>query len=208
MKFSSSIYLSVLAALFSVSLCAPISGNPTKAPLRLDFTLLKSNETGNITNNIENNLTSQAFSKHIVNKNAVDSKGILDFPMENSNCYYYTEVEIGTPPQKIGLRVDINSGDIIVPGRGTDSYQGTFLSSLSSTYNHSGRSYTQTFGDQTYFKGNFSYDNINIGGSKIENVGFLLANDQTRGYRKLGLGFEEGEGFLEGKPLIQTFRLR
>lgn len=179
MQFASSVYLSILAALSSVSLAAPVS-TPAEAPLKMDFSVVR-----------HNNATKVLSSSSVV-RNAVNG-GYLNMALQNQYTQYIAEFEIGTPGQKIRLDVDTGSSDLWVPGNGTQSVYGTYNKGKSTSYQKIKDGFAIGYGDKSYAIGEYGYDDMSVGGVNLKHVEFAVATNQTAGRGLVGIGFEQNE---------------
>ncbi|KAJ5091669.1 aspartic protease [Penicillium alfredii] len=112
----------------------------------------------------------------------------------------FTEIEIGTPPQKFKVILDTNSANLWV-GSSKCSSVGCFLhskydSSASSTYKKNGTEFSMKRFSGGTTSGFVSQDNFKIGDLKIEKQDFAEVTEPDRSYTfrgydgVLGLGFD------------------
>ncbi|KAJ7119368.1 aspartic peptidase domain-containing protein [Mycena crocata] len=130
-----------------------------------------------------------------------------------SDQYYYTVVDIGTPPQSFNMIVDTGSGDMIVASASCASCQGAgtlYDYSLSSTaFNNTSRGFkTITYG-QGSVNGSVFEDTISLGPYYEFSVDFLQITEVSQGLIPspvsgiLGLAFH-GVAQVAGIPLWES----
>ncbi|EDO17145.1 hypothetical protein Kpol_1072p15 [Vanderwaltozyma polyspora DSM 70294] len=114
-----------------------------------------------------------------------------DVPLDNYlNAQYYTDVSIGTPPQKFKVILDTGSSNLWVPSVGCSSLacylHSKYDHSLSSTYRSNGSDFVIQYGSGS-LKGYISQDTLTIGDLIIPQQDFAEATAEP------GLAFAFGK---------------
>ncbi|GMM34396.1 aspartyl protease [Saccharomycopsis crataegensis] len=183
MQLSSSILFTVLASLASAY---PVQ----RTPLKLDFNVTRT-VTGDIKppSPIEEPNVPGILVKH---RTTNSSRSAL-MRIENDYSLYVAEFGLGTPAQTFKIQIDTGSSDFFVPAVNSSSQYGTFDPSKSSTYNQTSKDFEIMYGDRTYAKGKWAYDDLTFGNVELKNIFFSAATNQTTGEGVCGIGFPTNE---------------
>ncbi|KAF9879616.1 aspartic endopeptidase [Colletotrichum karsti] len=129
---------------------------------------------------------------------------------------YYSEVEVGTPGQKMLLHLDTGSSDTWILHKQADLCNSqrlqrtystgctrTFDADESSTYKVVSRnSFDITYLDGKNIKGDYISDTISVNGKKVSNQQLGLAIHTVKGSGLLGLGFSTGLSTRRSYPTV------
>lgn len=183
--------LASLASLTPYSVAAPAKTEKfqvNSAPFKLDFNVLRLNSSA-----------LSGFHKHKPNwsnrktSSSVHNDGGLNLVLQNEYALYLTDLEVGTPGQKLQVNIDTGSSDLWLPAEGTYSDSGTFRNNASSSYEKIKSGFKISYGDGTFAYGDWATDSITIGGSEVKNVTFGYATQQSANQAILGVGFRDNE---------------
>ncbi|EAW09715.1 pepsin-like aspartic protease [Aspergillus clavatus NRRL 1] len=128
--------------------------------------------------------------KELLEENSFNDMSRHDVLVDNFlNAQYFSEIELGTPPQKFKVVLDTGSSNLWVPSSECGSiacYLHTkYDSSASSTYKKNGTEFAIRYGSGE-LSGFVSQDNLKIGDLKIEKQDFAEATNEP------GLAFAFG----------------
>ncbi|KAF3384988.1 putative aspartic-type endopeptidase opsB [Penicillium rolfsii] len=121
----------------------------------------------------------------------------VDLPNE-SNLYYMVNITVGTPPQNLSLSLDIGSSDIWVNIPDSKycsakddpcSSTGLFNSKDSSTFKQLDYSMNATYAGGFLAAGHYATDTLVIGGAKVKNMEFAVAEESHNPHGILGIGY-------------------
>ncbi|AMD18985.1 HBR084Cp [Eremothecium sinecaudum] len=127
----------------------------------------------------------------------------------NMNYFYATELQIGTPPQKVAALLDTGSSDLWVPGANVDcnpqkfeincKKYGSFDKTASTSWSGNGSTFFISYVDTAYATGELGVDVIYLEGTRIEGMSFGVADHANKTIGILGLGMPELEltNFME-----------
>ncbi|OAA77330.1 vacuolar protease A precursor [Akanthomyces lecanii RCEF 1005] len=124
------------------------------------------------------------------NNQVAESKDGHPVPVTNfANAQYFSEIQIGTPPQTFKVVLDTGSSNLWVPSQSCSSIacflHSTYDSSSSSTYKKNGSDFEIHYGSGS-LTGFVSNDVVTIGDLKIKNTDFAEATNEP------GLAFAFG----------------
>lgn len=137
------------------------------------------------------------------------TNGTVPVTLDNQFTFYSTEIELGTPPQKIEILIDTGSSDfwviasnnpfcstdptVIEDGHGVDCNGLTFNNNKSSTFqfNSSGPSddFTIQYGDGTQAHGYWGTDVLDISGAILKNTSVAVAFQTNATSGIMGISF-------------------
>ena len=178
--------LLVLACIARTSNASPTGSNILRIPIK---------KMPNIVNQLQNHLY---FSKTPLGKNF--SSSVSEAPVKEFlflHAQYYGAIEIGTPPKEFKVMFDTGTSDLWIPSVKCISIacflHARYDSKASSTYVGHGTKFEIQYGIAS-ITGILSKDTISLAGSKLTQVTFGEALQQTRfAFAKfdgiLGLGF-------------------
>ncbi|KAJ0272665.1 hypothetical protein COL940_010318 [Colletotrichum noveboracense] len=129
---------------------------------------------------------------------------------------YYSEVEVGTPGQKMLMHLDTGSSDTWVVDKQADlcnsprlqrtygtGCTSTFDTTKSSTYELVTRNgFDITYLDARNIQGDYISDTVNINGKKVSSQQLGLAIQTVKGSGLMGLGFSTGVSTRRSYPTI------
>lgn len=118
----------------------------------------------------------------------------------NEKSFYLSELQMGTPGDRVGVVLDSGSSDLWVMSKSNQYCEtndglldcneyGTYNPNSSKTYHNNGSTFSIGYLDRTYAKGTWGTEAIQLGGSKLVNVSFGIANDTNSSIGVLGLSF-------------------
>lgn len=112
----------------------------------------------------------------------VKGSGGHNVPLENfMTAQYYTEINIGNPPQSFKVVLDTGSSNLWVPSSQCSSIacflHSKYDSSYSNTYKENGTSFEIRYGTGS-MKGFVSNDDVSIGDIKIKHLDFAEATEE------------------------------
>ncbi|MCJ1262300.1 hypothetical protein MMC22_002170 [Lobaria immixta] len=143
-------------------------------------------------------------------------RGVVNDPIQNKVAFYTTDVFVGTPPQKVTLRIDTGSSDFWMnevsssycaspPGQTLCSQYGTYDSGSSTSRVPVQNSFFQiTYLDGTGASGGFVKDTVTIGGQELTDFQFAEAYSSGVGLGTIGLGYGVSEQQQEGSSQYPT----
>ncbi|KAL4795528.1 aspartic peptidase domain-containing protein [Aspergillus venezuelensis] len=141
------------------------------------------------------------FQQHVLDDEPANSMGRHDVLVDNfMNAQYFSEIQLGTPPQTFKVVLDTGSSNLWVPSSECGSIacylHQKFDSSSSSTYKKNGTEFAIKYGSGS-LSGFVSKDNLEIGDLKVKGQDFAEATSEPglafafgRFDGILGLGFD------------------
>ncbi|KAL2800904.1 aspartic peptidase domain-containing protein [Aspergillus keveii] len=141
------------------------------------------------------------FQQQVIQDEPANAMGRHDVLVDNfMNAQYFSEIELGTPPQSFKVVLDTGSSNLWVPSSECGSIacylHQKFDSSASSTYKKNGSDFAIQYGSGS-LSGFVSQDTLKIGDLKIEGQDFAEATSEPglafafgRFDGILGLGFD------------------
>ncbi|OBZ82148.1 Rhizopuspepsin-1 [Choanephora cucurbitarum] len=137
------------------------------------------------------------YTRHPKNNSVSKSKGRVPVTDYANDIEYYGLVSIGTPEQKFKLNFDTGSSDLWVASTLCSSCYNhkKYDSKKSKTYKSDGRRWSISYGDGSNANGVLAKDTVNLGGYKISNQVFGMAQKESKQFAEdpvdglLGLGF-------------------
>ncbi|KAL4918875.1 aspartic peptidase domain-containing protein [Aspergillus aurantiobrunneus] len=141
------------------------------------------------------------FQQHVLEDEPANAMGRHDILVDNfMNAQYFSEIQLGTPPQTFKVVLDTGSSNLWVPSSECGSIacylHQKFDSSSSSTYKKNGTEFAIKYGSGS-LSGFVSRDNLQIGDLKVEGQDFAEATSEPglafafgRFDGILGLGFD------------------
>ncbi|KAL4992111.1 aspartic peptidase domain-containing protein [Aspergillus falconensis] len=141
------------------------------------------------------------FQQHVLEDEPVNAMGGHDVLVDNfMNAQYFSEIQLGTPPQTFKVVLDTGSSNLWVPSSQCGSIacylHQKFDSSASSTYKKNGSDFAIKYGSGS-LSGFVSKDNLQIGDLKVKGQDFAEATSEPglafafgRFDGILGLGFD------------------
>ncbi|RDW86581.1 Vacuolar aspartyl protease (Proteinase A) [Aspergillus mulundensis] len=141
------------------------------------------------------------FQQQVLDDEPVNALGSHDVLVDNfMNAQYFSEIELGTPPQSFKVVLDTGSSNLWVPSSECGSIacylHQKFDSSSSSTYKKNGTEFAIKYGSGS-LSGFVSKDNLKIGDLKVTGQDFAEATNEPglafafgRFDGILGLGFD------------------
>ncbi|KAL4952769.1 aspartic peptidase domain-containing protein [Aspergillus filifer] len=141
------------------------------------------------------------FQQHVLDDEPANAMGRHDVLVDNfMNAQYFSEIQLGTPPQTFKVVLDTGSSNLWVPSSECGSIacylHQKFDSSSSSTYKKNGTEFAIKYGSGS-LSGFVSKDNLEIGDLKVKGQDFAEATSEPglafafgRFDGILGLGFD------------------
>ncbi|KAL5001160.1 aspartic peptidase domain-containing protein [Aspergillus recurvatus] len=141
------------------------------------------------------------FQQHVLEDEPVNAMGGHNVLVDNfMNAQYFSEIQLGTPPQTFKVVLDTGSSNLWVPSSECGSIacylHQKFDSSASSTYKKNGSDFAIKYGSGS-LSGFVSKDNLKIGDLKVKGQDFAEATSEPglafafgRFDGILGLGFD------------------
>ncbi|KAL4940928.1 hypothetical protein BDV06DRAFT_195555 [Aspergillus oleicola] len=141
------------------------------------------------------------FQQHVLEDEPANAMGRHDVLVDNfMNAQYFSEIQLGTPPQTFKVVLDTGSSNLWVPSSECGSIacylHQKFDSSSSSTYKKNGTEFAIKYGSGS-LSGFVSKDNLEIGDLKVKGQDFAEATSEPglafafgRFDGILGLGFD------------------
>ncbi|KAL4739663.1 aspartic peptidase domain-containing protein [Aspergillus similis] len=141
------------------------------------------------------------FQQHVLEDEPVNAMDSHDVLVDNfMNAQYFSEIQLGTPPQTFKVVLDTGSSNLWVPSSECGSIacylHQKFDSSASSTYKKNGSEFAIKYGSGS-LSGFVSKDNLQIGDLKVKGQDFAEATSEPglafafgRFDGILGLGFD------------------
>ncbi|KAL4785707.1 aspartic peptidase domain-containing protein [Aspergillus varians] len=141
------------------------------------------------------------FQQHVLDDEPANAMGRHDLLVDNfMNAQYFSEIQLGSPPQTFKVVLDTGSSNLWVPSSECGSIacylHQKFDSSSSSTYKKNGSEFAIKYGSGS-LSGFVSQDNLQIGDLKIKGQDFAEATNEPglafafgRFDGILGLGFD------------------
>ncbi|KAL2865762.1 aspartic peptidase domain-containing protein [Aspergillus lucknowensis] len=141
------------------------------------------------------------FQQHVLQDEPANAMGRHDVLVDNfMNAQYFSEIELGTPPQTFKVVLDTGSSNLWVPSSECGSIacylHQKFDSSASSTYKKNGSEFSIKYGSGS-LSGFVSQDTLKIGDLKVKEQDFAEATSEPglafafgRFDGILGLGFD------------------
>ncbi|KAF9891088.1 Vacuolar protease A [Aspergillus nanangensis] len=131
------------------------------------------------------------IQQELLGQNPVGDLSSHDVLVDNfMNAQYFSEIEIGTPPQKFKVILDTGSSNLWIPSSECGSIacylHSKYDSSASSTFKKNGTEFEIKYGSGS-MKGFISQDTLKIGDLKVENQLFAEATEEP------GLAFAFGK---------------
>lgn len=112
--------------------------------------------------------------------------------INNSKTYYSVPLKIGSNKQEVAVLLDTGSSDLWVPTV-QNSADGHFTPGSSSSFQATTSKFGIMYGDGTYAKGEWGYDDVTIGTMDVQNVQFGVCNNVTATQGVLGIGLAANE---------------
>lgn len=129
-------------------------------------------------------------------------RGIVSVSLDNCQYYYRISLEIGTPPQDVWFTLDTGSSDLWVADSSNPYCQnatvrncsGTiFDHSQSRTFQNLSTAFEIEYGDRTQANGTLARDDLVVGGQRVHNAVFAVADSANSSTCVFGIGFEANE---------------
>ena len=100
--------------------------------------------------------------------------------INNADLSYYGKISMGNPPQNFTVQFDTGSADFWLFSSQCSSCNkhSKYNSQKSSTYAAENRAFKLDYADGSYVNGLTGYDDFQIGGVKVKNVGFAQVTGQ------------------------------
>ncbi len=147
----------------------------------LDFNREFANETSSLIKSISKNLTVPENSL-LGNAAYKDASGTqtLNVPLTNKGVWYSLDIEIGTPPQKLGVLVDTGSPELIILETGANFCPdaGTFNPFNSSSYRCISPIFVEPFGSGVG-AGQWMKDDVTVNGVTLNGLTMGLFSTTT-----------------------------
>ncbi|KAL8700238.1 MAG: hypothetical protein Q9201_005556 [Fulgogasparrea decipioides] len=121
--------------------------------------------------------------------------------MHFTGTFYYANLSLGTPPQKLRLSIDTGSSDLwsnaasspFCQRKGRCSESGTYNANASSTYRYIDSRFNITYGHGGYGRGDHASDTIHFGGRVLTGMEFGIGYNSDSGGGVIGLGYAINE---------------
>ncbi|KAL2755711.1 hypothetical protein ACRALDRAFT_2059069 [Sodiomyces alcalophilus JCM 7366] len=128
--------------------------------------------------------------------------GTFEEEIRNGRIGYFTSINIGTPPQEVSLHLDTGSADIWVPsttadicasaidGEENQCKHGTFMPTNSKTYETLDAPFEVLYYDDSFVKGTYFTDIMEIGGAVVHDVPAGLGLQTDIPFGLAGIGYK------------------
>lgn len=123
--------------------------------------------------------------------------------------YYFANVSLGTPAQKLRLQIDTGSSDMWVhsvgipecqgPGSINCSCSGTFDTNASSTYTYLNSDFNIWYQDSHNSHGDYALETVSIGGQQLNHVQFGIGYNTVSRLGILGIGYRSDEAIPDNR---------
>ena len=129
--------------------------------------------------------------------------------LANSLCSYLINVTIGTPGQPFSLQLDTGSSDIWIPSARSDACRededacqvlGQYDSSASSSYVDVSSGFQIQYEDNSAVAGDYINETLTIGDTEIKDMTMGLAEQATRPFGIVGVGYNADESIASTDP--------
>lgn len=175
MQFSFPVILTIAASLVCA---APVEKrSSSKAPVLVNFSVERFDS--------DTKAPVHGYTKSV--------SSVVDITLENEYALYLTDLEVGTPSQKLRVDIDTGSSDLWVPAANTTSNSGAFNYTQSTSYKQLNSNFRIGYGDGSYAIGDWAKDTVTLGGAVVENFRFGYGVNQTAKQAIMGVGLPGNE---------------
>ncbi|WEW61899.1 hypothetical protein PRK78_007397 [Emydomyces testavorans] len=127
---------------------------------------------------------------------------VVNQVLDNQKTLYFSNLTLGTPPQKLQMHIDTGSSDLWVntpssklcsDSRNLCAIGGTYDPKKSSTYKLITSDFNITYADGSGAVGDYVSDTMSIAGATLKELQFAVGYQSTSREGVLGIGFAQNE---------------
>ncbi|KAK9463271.1 acid protease [Lipomyces oligophaga] len=133
------------------------------------------------------------------------ASGTVVQELDNSIYLYYANITVGTPAQNLRLQIDTGSSDVWVQTGENEVCQesddpcgvsGVFEPDESSSYTQVATTFSISYGDSSYARGDYAYETFGIGGVEVTNLTIGVATEGNATEGIMGIGYASNEAIV------------